>query len=105
MPTSPLNKPQARYVSQRIRLFLYVVAAGRCEFDGCNKYLLEHPITNTPGNFAEMAHIYAFSPAGPRGHGTLSPEGLNNVMNLMLLCSSCHKLIDDRPQEFTPAIL
>ena len=54
-----LQQP-SRSIPKRTSLFLYVQAGGRCEFDGCNKYLLEHYPTETVGNFAEQAHIWAF---------------------------------------------
>ena len=88
-----------------IRLLLYVRAGGRCEFDGCNTYLLEHHLTNADGNFAEMAHIWAFSPMGPRGMDESRSDQVHALDNLMLLCPVCHKLIDDRPDEYTVAML
>jgi hypothetical protein len=78
-----------------------VQSGGRCEFDGCNKYLLRHHLTLTEGNFGEMAHIVAFSPQGPRGTRRLDPKKLNSVANLMLLCPGCHKLIDRRAVEYS----
>lgn len=87
------------------RLLLFVRAGGRCEFDGCNKYLLAHPLTLTAGNFAEMAHIVAFQPDGPRGDSALRPAYINDVSNLMLLCPQCHKLVDDHPEQYTVAAL
>jgi hypothetical protein len=80
---------------------LFVRAGGRCEFDGCNTYLLEHHLTLTDGNFAEIAHVVAFKPDGPRGREGSRPEDINDVNNLMLLCPRCHKLIDDNPQGYT----
>ena len=80
-------------------------AGGRCEFDGCNDYLLEHPLTLTPGNFAQMAHIVAFREDGPRGRVTLRPAYINEQINLMLLCPRCHKLIDDNPETYTVPVL
>ena len=76
-------------------------AGGRCEFDGCNEYLVEHHLTHTQGNFGQMAHVVAFSKKGPRGNITDRPEDINSVDNLMLLCHRCHKLIDDNPDEHT----
>lgn len=46
----------SRSIKDLTRLLLFVRAGGRCEFDGCNDYLLQHPLTLTPGNFAQMAH-------------------------------------------------
>lgn len=87
------------------RLFLYVRAGGRCEFDGCNTHLLEHHVTNAEGNFAEMAHIWAFSPGGPRGADDDRGDQIHSLDNLMLLCPACHKLVDDHPDEYPVAVL
>jgi hypothetical protein len=92
---------QTRKIQDLVRLLLFVRAGGRCEFDGCNKYLLEHPVTLTEGNFAQVAHVVAFRKNGPRGNEGNRPVDVNHVANLMLLCPQCHKLIDDRPHEYT----
>ena len=93
-----------RKINDLDRLQLFVRAGGRCEFDGCNEYLLEHHVTLTEGNFAQMAHIVAFSEDGPRGDSD-RPKSINSVANLMALCPRCHKLIDDHPDRFTKAAL
>ncbi|HWZ63652.1 MAG TPA: SAVED domain-containing protein [Steroidobacteraceae bacterium] len=87
------------------RLFLYVQAGGRCEFDNCNEYLLEHAPTGSPGNFAEQAHIWAFREGGPRGRGNGRPKNLHGLRNLMLLCKACHHRVDTEPQVFTVEVL
>jgi len=92
---------QSRSVPAKTRLFLYVQAAGRCEFDGCNQYLLEHHVTKDPGNFAEMSHIFAFSDGGPRADAPRHGEDKHALDNLVLLCPHCHKLIDDDPGRWT----
>lgn len=90
-----------RHVPDLTRLLLFVKAGGRCEFDGCPHYLIEHPVTLTEGNFAQVAHIVAFRPDGPRGRVTRRPKNIHRLENLMLLCPQCHKLIDDHPNEYT----
>lgn len=97
-------KPKGRNVPSMVRLFLFVRAGGRCEFDGCNQYLIEHHLTKAPGNFAEMAHIWAFSELGPRGQEVHGAE-LHELSNLMLLCPTCHKLIDGDPKQYTVEVL
>lgn len=97
-PRSPVREV-TRQIDPRVKLQLFVVAGGRCQFDGCPHYLVEHHLTHKRGIFAEMAHIVAFSQKGPRGDVTDRPEDINNVDNLMLLCPTCHKLIDDNPDE------
>jgi len=94
-----------RGIRDLTRLLLVVRAGGRCEFDDHNEYLLQHPLTLTPGNFAQMAHIVAFKEDGPRGKSLLRPAYINDVSNLMLLCPQCHKLIDDHPDQYPVSVL
>lgn len=96
-------KDVSRSIKPDTKLLLYVRAGGRCEFDGCNEYVLSHQLTHKTINLGQMAHIIAFSEDGPRGDGDgeKRPVDINNVDNLMLLCHRCHKLIDDHPKEYS----
>ena len=94
-----------RDIPEKTRLFLYVRAGGLCEFDGCRRYLLEHCPTFTAGNFGQMAHIWAFSPDGPRGHEGVDAADLNHIANLILLCPQCHKLVDEHPDRYGVTVL
>jgi hypothetical protein len=58
-------------------------------------------LTLTEGNFAQIAHVVAFKPDGPRGRAGIRPADINKLENLMLLCPACHKLIDDHPHDFS----
>lgn len=95
----------ARDIPHRVRLLLCVHAGGRCEFDGCNTYLFEDSLTLTDGYFAEAAHIVAFREQGPRGTDANRPANINQLANLMLLCPTHHKLIDDHPADYTRSTL
>ncbi|MBS4025044.1 MAG: SAVED domain-containing protein [Clostridia bacterium] len=85
-----------RNIKREVERELWAQAAGRCEFEGCNRLLYKSPITQERVNISEKAHIYSFSEEGPRGWGPfrLIPENLNNIDNLMLMCHDCHKTID-----------
>jgi hypothetical protein len=96
---------QARSIPSWVSAVLYANAAGRCEFWGCNRRLTEHHVTLADGNFAERAHIYAYSDDGPRGQEAGRPSDAHSLENLMLLCPSCHKHIDDHPNDFSVALL
>ncbi|PKO18714.1 hypothetical protein CVU37_04830 [candidate division BRC1 bacterium HGW-BRC1-1] len=104
--TSPV-KDVSRQIKPDIRLFLSVYAGGRCEFDGCNRFLFKHHVTRKTGNFAELAHIVAFKEKGPRGSDASRPAlpDINDIENLMLLCPVCHKHIDDEPDNFSVCTL
>jgi hypothetical protein len=75
---------------------LWTRAAGRCQFNNCNRPLYKSPVTQEQGNISEIAHIWSFSADGPRGHGPFkrNKKQLNEMQNLMLLCHDCHKTID-----------
>lgn len=92
---------RSRRLNESTKIQLFVRAGGRCEFPGCNQFLLEHHLTLVLGNYAQAAHIVAFSRQGPRADASLSASYINAPDNLMLLCQRCHKLIDDRPVEYT----
>jgi hypothetical protein len=84
---------------------LFVSSGGRCQFKGCNDHLLSHHVTSASGNYAEQAHIVAYSPKGPRGDDSFDRANINDIRNLMLLCQRCHKLIDDHPDDYPVALL
>jgi hypothetical protein len=99
------QRRKTRHIPEATKILLAVHAGGRCEFRGCNRYLFEHPLTLQGGNFSEHAHIVAFSELGPRGTDGERPDDLNSPDNLVLLCATCHKLIDDRPDDYPRAVV
>ena len=92
------SKPKeiTRAIKDSVRSMLWGTAAGRCQFNGCNRPLYKSPITTETVNISEAAHIYSFSEDGPRGWGpfVLNKDKLNDIDNLMLMCHDCHKTID-----------
>ena len=91
-----MAKDVTRYITREVERELWARAAGRCQFDGCNRLLFKSPITQEQVNISEKAHIYSFSKEGPRGWGPFktNKKQLNDLSNLMLVCHDCHKTID-----------
>lgn len=91
-----MAKEVTRYITREVERELWARAAGRCQFDGCNRLLFKSPVTQEQVNISEKAHIYSFSENGPRGWGPFvsNQKQLNEVENLMLVCHDCHKTID-----------
>ena len=102
---SPVTRVKTREINWQTRILIFVRSGGRCQFPGCNKYLLEHPLTRSAGNFAEFAHIVAFSEEGPRGRQRTRPKFINDIQNLMLLCATDHKEVDDHPAQYPRTVL
>jgi hypothetical protein len=95
----------SRNIPEKTRLMLAVLAGGRCEFAGCNKYLFEHHLTLRGGVFGQNAHIIAYSDEGPRASVESGTPEVHDVSNLLLLCPECHKHIDDDPDRFPVDVL
>jgi SMODS-associated and fused to various effectors sensor domain len=89
-------KDVTRYIKREVERELWARAAGRCQFDGCNRIVFKSPVTQERLNISEKAHIYSYSKDGPRGWGPFvtNKKQLNDVPNLMLLCHDCHEKID-----------
>ncbi len=86
----------------KVQIRLWGKAAGRCQYDGCNKPLWLDSLTKAEFNTAYIAHIVADQPDGPRGHPVLSPKLKNDIENLMLMCDEHHRLIDREDVEGHP---
>jgi len=93
-----------RTIPEHTRLKLWVKAAGRCEFRGCNEPVWQNNLTLSDGNFGEVAHIIAASEDGPRGSEE-SADLRIGYSNLMLLCPRCHIEIDRDPNKYSSELL
>lgn len=93
-------KEVTRHIKPKVECELWARAAGRCQFNGCNRIVYKSPVTQESVNGAEKAHIYSFSENGPRGWGPFKwyRNGLNDAANLMLMCHCCHETIDQEKQ-------
>lgn len=89
-------------IPAKVKYQLWAASGGRCEYDGCNKPLWGDPLTKAPYSTAYIAHIIAEKPEGPRGDPTLSHQLAHEFSNLMLLCDSCHRRIDDHDVDGHP---
>lgn len=81
-------------IPEKVKIRLWGKAAGRCQYEGCNKPLWFDTLTKSEFNTAYIAHIIAANPKGPRGDEKLSNEFQDKITNLMLLCDEHHRLID-----------
>ena len=90
------------YIPEKVKIRLWGKAAGRCQYDGCNKQLWLDSLTKTEFNTAYIAHIVADQPNGPRGDAALSKKLKADISNLMLMCDEHHRLIDREDIEGHP---
>jgi len=70
---------------------LFAFSGNRCAFMDC-----AHPLIDQHGCFiAEVCHIEAAEPGGPRFNAAMTNEERRRAMNLMLLCHRHHVESDD----------
>src|SRR5438132_13654896 len=89
--TPKMSRPA---ISPKVQLRLWLLAAGRCEFYGCNEPLWVDSLTLHETNYSNIAHIVSWTKDGPRGDDPMPFGERNNIENLMLACTKHHKLID-----------
>lgn len=77
-----------------VKMTLCGRAAGRCQYEGCNKLLDIDRVTKLKLNTSYFAHIYGDQPLGPRYDAKLSSQLAKDICNLMLLFDEHHRLID-----------
>ena len=106
LPDGVIEKSE-RTIPRPVQAMLWGRAAGRCEFQGCNRLLSRSPVTQETVNISEKAHIFSYSEGGSRGNEGVGNEELNAVENLILVCHDCHKKIDKHVDggRYTAAVL
>lgn len=83
-------------IPDQVKFMLWGKAAGRCQYEGCNKPLWHDQLTKAAFNIAYIAHIIADKPNGPRGDVVLSDKLKADISNLILMCDEHHRLIDKK---------
>lgn len=90
-------------ISRNDERLLWGRAAGHCSNPTCGKELTALLANGEGYNIGEMAHIIARQEDGPRGQ---KGGGADGYANLVLLCPSCHRMIDKAPDgEFPEEML
>lgn len=91
-------------LSARTIAEVMTLAGGRCSYATCREKLVGYTSEGIL-DLADIAHIVASSPEGPRG-GEGSPGfDRSDPSNLMLLCPTHHRLVDRNPGGFDVADL
>lgn len=91
-------------ISDRSRKILWAQSGNRCAF--CQqKLVMDKTERDVESIVGDECHIVAQSPNGPRGDISWTEDQLHDYENLILLCKTHHKLIDDQPLTFTKEIL
>ncbi len=84
----------------KVQRKLWANSGGYCENPGCHCELLPFFESGKITSIEEMAHIIGQKQNGPRGDDELPLNERDVFENLVLLCPTCHAMIDKNPELF-----
>lgn len=91
------EEPKRLAPSRTVTRNLYLASGNRCAFPGCDS-----PLMRADGVLVgEIAHIEAASEDGPRFNKNMTNEERRAQTNLMIMCATCHKVIDTDVAKWT----
>lgn len=83
---------------------LFAESAGTCLL--CSAPLFKNGQTHDRTlSIAERAHIVAHSERGPRGDGSVPTSARSDPANIVLLCPTCHVIVDKDPVTYPERLL
>lgn len=89
-------------IKQKDQKILCTKSGNRCAMPDCRKILVVDGTATDPASLvAGMAHIKGEKLGSARYDTNMSDTGRNTHPNLILVCPSCHKKIDDQPNTYT----
>ena len=89
--------------AQNTKLRLFADSGGYCQNPYCLSPLFRD-IDHETIHIAEIAHVISAGDSGPRSSSTMSEEERAGYENLILLCPTCHTIID-KAEESYPEVL
>lgn len=91
-------------ISEKTRKVLWGRSGNRCAI--CkNEMVIDATAQDDESVVADECHIKSSRPNGPRYDPSYLPDKLESYDNLMLLCRTHHKMVDDQAATFTTDIL
>ena len=86
-------------ITDKTRKILWGRSGNRCALCQC-QLVMEKSASDPPSVIGDECHIISQKTDGPRGNPEASIE-FDNYDNLILLCKTHHKLVDDQPGKYT----
>ena len=90
-------------ISDKTRKLLWGRSGNRCAY--CRQELVMPGKTDNDSIVGDECHIIAKRETGPRNNSSVSDEEVDSYNNLILLCKTHHKMVDDQPIEYSIQVL
>lgn len=88
-------------ISDKVKRKLLSASGGFCGNPSCHRNLFDFFETGEITNIEELAHIIGQKELGPRGDDALPLNDRDEFENIILLCPTCHTIIDKNPKLFS----
>ncbi len=88
-------------VSAKTKRLLLARSGGYCQNPACRRDLFVFFQNGDGTSLEELAHVIGRSKQGPRGRSDLEVGKRDEYENIILLCPTCHTLIDKSPSQFS----
>lgn len=85
-------------LSEKVKKKLLAASGGYCGNPNCHRNLFDFFETGEITNIEEFAHIIGQKEKGPRGKDELPLNQRDEFDNIILLCPTCHTLVDKNPK-------
>lgn len=92
-------------IADRVKRQLWASSAGLCQNPTCRDDLFRVLADGAMTSIDELAHVIAQKPDGPRGDDQLALNARDEFENIVVLCPTCHTLVDKAPKQFSPELL
>lgn len=91
--------PTNRNISQGTIKVLWGKSGGKCA--KCRRAIILEKDESNFYHIAKQAHIAGLNPGSARYDSDMTDEERNSVNNIILLCPTCHEIIDENRDEYT----
>jgi hypothetical protein len=103
--TTTCDRGRGRKISVDTERQLWSASAGYCERPECLTYLFHAGDNGRVVTLGQLAHIVAASVGGPRADLDAEEQQLVAFDNLILLCPTCHYIVDHAEEEHPVNVL
>ena len=92
-------------ISTDVKRKLWASSGGYCGKLDCHRDLFPFFESGEITNIEELAHIIGQKKDGPRGDNPLPLSERDEFENIILLCPTCHTIVDKNPKLFPDALI
>ena len=92
-------------INDKTRKILWARSGNRCAYCRCELVLDRSTADDSEAVVGDECHIIGQKVDGPRGVASDGRDVIDEYDNLILLCKTHHKLVDDQPVKFTVEFL